>query len=261
MIALKGHLFPSATSEETEPSVYQAQSASHLPIDYGRSLRPSIMDHDAFYCLNEVFSFAASSHIQFLNLIDIKLDKYTSHAEDQEFQSLPHLTYTKRILYRYIQKIRRILKSIENTKTHKWPSKSGDQRAIFAADSLEQDFTHLCDRAITLHSRTTEAITVLMTSISISENQKAISQAQRVGRLTFLGFIFIPCSITTSFFGMNIKELNGSSLGIQWWVLTTLIATAAAVTLFFLDAFALSGRAWKNLERWINKPWNRERAR
>ena len=213
MVALKCHLFTAPQSDDTASTTRQDQFASHLPTDYGRSLRPTLMSRDPFYSLTEVFDFAASSQMEFLNLIDIKLDKYTSLPSSQDFQSLPNLTYTKQILYRHIQKTQRILDSIKNAQHPRWskdPSESGSRKAAIAANNLEQDFMHLLDRATTLHQRTTEAITVLMSSISISESQRAMEQAQRVGKLTFLAFFFVPLSFTTSFFGMNVEELEGN---------------------------------------------------
>ena len=204
MVELKCHLFTSPNANNTESFMGQDQVASCLPIDYGRSLHPNVMSHDSFYSQNELFSFAASSQIEFLNLIDIKLDNYTSVPSEQDFQSLPNLKYTNQILCKQIQKKnKRVLDSIQNTQHPKWPkdqSESGNRTAAIAAKNLEQDYTHLLDRAETLHMRAGEAISVLMSSISISESQKAMEQAQRVERLTFLAFIFVPLSFTTSFF-------------------------------------------------------------
>ena len=258
MVALKCHLFTSGNSGDTDPSTRQDQFAFHLPTDYGRFLHPKIMTNDAFYSLTEVFSFAASSQMEFLNLIDVKLDRYTSLPSAQDFQSLPNLKYTKQILSRHIQKTQRVLDSIKNAQHPKWPkdrSESGSRKAAIAAQSLEQDFMHLLDRANTLHQRTAEAITVLMSSISISESQKAMEQAQRVGKLTFLAFLFVPLSFTTSFFGMNVTELQGN-VGLKWWVALSVPVAVGALALFYLDMKTLM-QVWTNLkERWAsgNKP-------
>jgi hypothetical protein len=253
MIALKCHLFTSPNSGDTSSATNNDQSVSHLPTDYGRSLRPNVMSRDAFYSANEVFNFAASSQMEFLNLIDIKLDKYTSLPSEQDFESLPNLIYTRQILNRHIQRTQRVIESIKNARSSRWPqdrSKSGKVKAAIAAQSLEQDFSHLLDRATRLHRRTTEAITVLMSSISISESKRAIAQAQRVGKLTFLAFFFIPLSFTTSFFGMNVKELEGGSLGLKWWVALSLLMTAATVAVFYLDMTPLRS-TWTRFKDWL----------
>lgn len=73
-----------------------------------------------------------------------------------------------------------------------------------------------------------------MSSISISESQKAIDQAQRVGKLTFLVFIFVPLGFTTSFFGTNVKELQ-SDVGLKWWAALSLPVAVGAISLFYVD--------------------------
>ncbi|KAJ5623415.1 hypothetical protein N7490_012020 [Penicillium lividum] len=200
MVALKSHLFADSLNNDRMGDPRQSQSASHLHVHYGRSLRPSLMATDAFYALHEIFSFAASSEMHFLNLIDVKLDQYTESTEN-EFGSLPSLKYTKEILYRHIQKIQQTLDSIRNAKHPKWPKAGtkGRDKTKIAADAIEQDFIHLLGRAEMMHKRCNEAIVVLMSSVSISESKKAISQATRVTRLTFLAFLFVPLSFTTSF--------------------------------------------------------------
>ena len=72
------------------------------------------MCRDALYALNEIFAFAASSEMAFLNLIEHKLDRFTESSE-REFDMLPNLTYAKSILYHHIQKIEQVLDSICNT--------------------------------------------------------------------------------------------------------------------------------------------------
>ncbi|KAI1669666.1 CorA/Zinc transport protein ZntB [Pyrenophora tritici-repentis] len=231
MIALKSHLFG-----QDAIGAKHASSASLLHRDYGRSLRPSVMCTDALYALNEVFSFSASSEIAFLNIIEHKLDKYTEPSED-EFEMLPNLRYTKAILYRHIQKIDQILTSIHNTKHPRWPKTKcaeGTKKAEVASGGLVQDFQHLKDRAHTLHNRCNEAITVLMSSMSIAESRKAINQAERVTKLTFLAFIFVPLSFTTSFFGMNVKQF-GTETSLWWWAAFTVPVFGFAFTAFFLD--------------------------
>lgn len=121
MIALKWHLAAPAQSD-IQPS---ARAASHLPTDYGRSLRPAIMAQDALYALTEVFALAASSQSQFLNLIDAKLDGCMSANMPPEcnWESLPNLRYTKQVLHRYTNATRQALNGIRSASTHpKWPT-------------------------------------------------------------------------------------------------------------------------------------------
>ena len=112
-----------------------------------------------------------------------------------------------------------------------------------------QDFTHLLARATTLHQQTTEAIAVLMSSISISESHEAIEQAKRMGRLTFLAFIFVPLSFPTGIFWMNVQELK-DDVGVKWWFALSLPVLAGAIAMFYFDFSSPMGRIWNRLIAW-----------
>lgn len=248
MVALKCHLFSDKAGAK------QVQSASLLHIDYSRSLHPNTMTSDAFYSLNEIFSFAASSEMQFLNLLDAKLDNYTELSV-HDFDSLPNLKYAKQILYQHKQRLQQVLGSIRNTSHSKWPKAKADdvrgcRKAKVAADGLEQDFEHLLDQAELLHKRCNDAITVLLSSVSISESKKAIEQAKRVGKLTFLAFIFVPLSFTTSFFGMNVKEF-GKATSVWWWVVFSVPVFILTLALFFLNIARPFQALYKYCKKWV----------
>ena len=264
MIALKWHLM---APTESGPAETSTRSAARLPVDYGRSLRPDTMARDALYSLTEVFALAASSQMQFLNLVDTKLDGYTAATLDPRAAgALPNLRHTKQILYRYVGATRRALDGIRGAAAPlphpKWPrdttAASGHRRAAAAAAGVERDFAHLLERAEALDRRATEAVAVLMSSMSIAESQKAIEQAELVGKLTFVAFFFIPLSFTTGFFGMNVAELAGGQLGVRWWVAMSLFSLALALALFYWDVStgvrrgrAALRRTWAERDRWL----------
>jgi hypothetical protein len=59
-----------------------------------------------------------------------------------------------------------------------------------------------------------ETIQMNVGNLSLRESRRSLAQADSIGRVTFLAFVFIPLSLVTSFFGMNIQELTGS--GASW---------------------------------------------
>lgn len=68
---------------------------------------------------------------------------------------------------------------------------------------------------------------MLMNSIAILESEKAIAQAGQMARLTFLAFIFVPMAFVSSFFSMNVPELQSVPLW-AWFVASTVILTQAS---------------------------------
>ncbi|KAL6691223.1 hypothetical protein J3F84DRAFT_387148 [Trichoderma pleuroticola] len=221
MDALKGHLFQSSDSN----------SLSQLPNNYGRSLHRETKAVDPFYALTEVFQFSANSQQQFLNMMDTKIRIYTSQASQKDHEILPHLKYTQEILYSRIQDIKRILRSIENTTRPVWAKsncETGMKKAEIAAAAIRRDFEDLLDRATSLYDRTRESITVLQSSISITESHLA-------RKLTILALVFVPVSVATGIFGMNVKELPGDRISIYWFFVLVAILILLLSLLFFIN--------------------------
>jgi Mg2+ and Co2+ transporter CorA len=72
---------------------------------------------------------------------------------------------------------------------------------------------------------------------SSAESRRSIKQAISVSRVTFLAFIFLPLSLVTSFFGMNIRELNGNGPQIRSFLIATGSVTAVMLVCWFLWVF------------------------
>jgi len=87
-----------------------------------------------------------------------------------------------------------------------------DMRPFFKeADAPTDSFTTL-DNTVTDISRAIDACessrTQLRSNISILDYRRSIAQAESIGRLTELGFVFLPVSLAASLFSMQIKELQ-----------------------------------------------------
>ena len=88
------------------------------------------------------------------------------------------------------------------------------------------------------------ALEVVRGRSTLKESQKSIEMAEisiaeskRVRLLTILAFIFVPVSLTTSIFGMNIQQINQS--GPSWWAV---ILTAVVMVVIALLGWALARR-------------------
>ncbi|KAK8876857.1 NAD(P)-binding protein, partial [Apiospora arundinis] len=77
---------------------------------------------------------------------------------------------------------------------------------------------------------------LLMSSISVLDSETSIRQARSGQKLTQLASIFIPLSLVTGIFGMNIKEINDSPLSIWVVVVTVVITVLCTIGVFrYLD--------------------------
>ncbi|PTU24354.1 hypothetical protein P175DRAFT_0520282 [Aspergillus ochraceoroseus IBT 24754] len=220
------------------------QSQSLLPHEsYGRFLSDRLMNSDAFYALSEIFSFAASAENQLFNLLNSKLvfgSKYTGSM----LSSLTGLTYHKNILEAHIEQLQEMVAIIERRGDSKWPTilaptprpTDGNvqphpdplayQEIQSTAARLLDDYKYLLRRGQAISRRYQEAIDHLRNNAMLEESKKGIEQAQGVGRLTLLAFLFLPLGFTTSFFSMSFRELD-TGLSIWIWF-------AVSVPAFFL---------------------------
>jgi len=202
--------------------------ASRLHLDFGHSLRMSLMAEDPFYALTEVFAVAAASQNQVLNMIEHKLAQRTQQSNN-DFDALPNLRYLKGVVLRQMEQTKQVCQSIQNTEDSKWP-RSTVPAATRARNIVKQDYDHIYEHARDLDRRCQEAITVLMSSVTIHDAKEAMAQARRVAKLTLLAFVFVPLSFTTSFFGMNFKELEDQSIW-KWAAITVPIMLTTLIVL------------------------------
>lgn len=98
------------------------QGATLLQRNYGGSLDAQLMNLDPFYALHDLFSFSASSELQFLNLIESKVQPETGYAIlSLEKPSLSNLLYSQEILQAHMQRLRENIETIKLRGGPNWP--------------------------------------------------------------------------------------------------------------------------------------------
>lgn len=90
----------------------------------------------------------------------------------------------------------------------------------------------IIDRSQSLEKFLMASFSLLISSTSLMEAEAAVQQGIRAQRLTVLAFLYIPLSFVTGIFGMNVKEINGSSLPI-WVAIVTLVVTLLVTATVF----------------------------
>ena len=93
------------------------------------------------------------------------------------------------------------------------------------------------DEAETTEKFLMDTYQLLMSSISVLDSQTSIDQARRAQTLTQLALIYVPFSFVTSIFGMNVKEINGSSLSV--WVCVPVLAITFVLTAILFKLYAI----------------------
>ena len=95
--------------------------------------------------------------------------------------------------------------------------KYGQMKDIVA---LQKSYGELLTRLTSLIERIERTFAAIMSSMSILESQRAISQAESVNRLTELAFIFIPLSFGNSIFGMQIPAWSAHFTPGLWFAIS-----------------------------------------
>jgi len=87
--------------------------------------------------------------------------------------------------------------------------------------------------------------------VMLAESRQAMSQGQRVAKLTMLAFLYIPLSFTCGLFGMNVTEIASGHLSVWVWVVTTVPVFLLSVSFFYVDFTKVTTRlkwAWKEFK-------------
>ncbi|KAK0104318.1 hypothetical protein ONS96_005404 [Cadophora gregata f. sp. sojae] len=248
-IALKNSAIPSASHcRESQEMGDFFQSASLIHLDYGRKLDREAAGANPLYTLSDLFRFAATSELQFLNMMATKVAKEMDPASlvQQENPTVANLLHSRQILERHLQRIDENIQFIDAQRNVSPRSSKVDA----TIESVKNDFRALASRAHELSEQCDRGMTIIMNNATIKESQRAVLQAEGVAKLTRLAFIFIPSSFTASIFGMNVKQF-GVGGNVELWVyfLTTIPVIAIATLFLTVDVIGL----WRSLFSLVSK--------
>lgn len=211
------------------------QSIHQLVKNFGGDLNPEIMAQDAFYALHELFEFSAASIDQVLELCE-------SNTIDIPHESLSIRLSELLLLKAYVDDYRGYVKdtlaTVRAGGDRSWPRvKEGTpywEKANRAAVQLELRYKRLLERCERLQDNCANSMTILMNQQAQQQNERAMEQTKQLNKLSILAYFYIPITFTTSFFGMNFKEL-GNSLSIWIFFLMAFILVIISVLAWIID--------------------------
>ncbi|KAF4964200.1 hypothetical protein FSARC_7834 [Fusarium sarcochroum] len=202
-VSLRKHWSDSVAYPGTLP-----QSLGTLPYAYGKTIKPSTARNDPFYALNELFTFATTSELHFLNSIEDKITMNTQvslHKTKDPMKNHADLSYLSRIVGEHVENLSSMLSFVESRVYSRWPRDSGNH-AESAAIWLQNDIQYVLNKATALQSKCDREMDIIMTQSALEEARLSVSQNRRVLKLTILASLFAPLAFTTSLFGMNFVE-------------------------------------------------------
>lgn len=254
------------------------QSATILPSQYDSLI--ALVDlarrapQDPLSMCIPLFTHAAFSELQFLNLMESKIQTQISAiSEGVPADALGNFQFFSDILNRHVSHLKNSLRALSKlaerngrvsnpgqresrspmTRVATPPSFVGaagrqpsdtETARIFAsngtdgpftAKGLIQDYEELHTRCVELSQMCTRGITLAMNKATIDESRKGIEQSERLKRLTLLATFFIPLNFCSSLFGMNLDLLDQSKVKFWWFFVLCVPITLLAYAIYSWD--------------------------
>ncbi|KAJ5949541.1 hypothetical protein N7454_001125 [Penicillium verhagenii] len=205
---------------------------SLLPFHFGMSLGSKSLSSsprvEIVVLLTEVFQLVTSAECQFLNSMYGVIREQLGHMGDEKQMEhvLNTLVYIKALLDEHklrFQQAIAILSSqgtsslgeVSNTRVS-WNPPASQFMTQGELCLPHADFQELLNRNKTIGDLCVESMSLIMNTAMLKESQKAVERADDQKRLTILAYFFLPISIVTSVFGMNVKQFGTGSQNI--WV-------------------------------------------
>lgn len=119
-------------------------------------------------------------------------------------------------------------------------STSTQQGYTLSDRCLADDFAHLMASLNQYSERLESMLPVVMSLVQISDTRRSLAEAANISRLTYLAFVFVPLSFTSSLFSMNTDVSPGGS---KFWIYFA-VAIPITAAAFLLARPPGSPRAW-----------------
>lgn len=254
------------------------QSAAVLPLQYDSLV--ALVDlarrapQDPLSMCIPLFAHAAFSEVQFLNLMESKIQiQMNAIVDGVPADALGTFQYFFSILNRHAQQLkdstRALCKLAERSsqglngvkadnaipKSTMLPSLGSRRQSLetetvrnlgsssfdgaFTTKGLLEDYEQLHVHCINLSKMCTRGINLAMNKATIEESHKAIEQSARLKKLTLLATLFIPLNFCSSLFGMNIDVLGQNKVRFWWFFVLCVPVTLFAYIFYLWDFRAL----------------------
>ncbi|OBT64481.1 hypothetical protein VE03_05375 [Pseudogymnoascus sp. 23342-1-I1] len=237
---------------------------SLLPFHFGMSLNQKTLSHtprpEITVLLMEVFQLVASSECQFLNRVYGVAKEQRGHSGDERRMepALNTLVYIKTLLDEHRPRLQqtmtflscREISGSDPVSSTRVPCTTGTSQCVPQGElsSIYADFEDLLSRNKSLGDFCVESMDLIMNTALLKESRKAFENADDQKRLMILAYFFLPLSLVSSIFGMNVKEFGTGSQHIWLPVVVLVPIILFALTLSHPHYF-------KPLTLMLTKPW------
>jgi hypothetical protein len=200
----------------------------------------------------DLFETSALCWDQALNFLSDALQ----HLPADHGERVKILGEAKRLIDRATRYFGETLQFIDARGRSHWPRPGGEDQARVdvMAQRLRNDFAALADEAARLSTVCQETADSTVTEVNILAGQQALDESRRMYLFTYLAFIFIPLSLVSSIFGMNVDVLGDP--GAPIWI-PIAVGVGVLIPSMFVAVYLGSPR----VRGWCRRPvlWGKER--
>lgn len=122
-----------------------------------------------------------------------------------------------------------------------------------------QDFHNILERTSVLQNRADTVMSMATAIIAIEESKRGVEEAQSVGRITYLAFVFAPLAFVASFLSMNANFAQSSSVYWVYFAISVPLSTAVVLVTIYSNEIV---QLWRRLRDGIRgtterRAWHR----
>lgn len=200
--------------------------------------------------LGSLFQIIVHDTLKILRLIDLTLTQMDLEMLDDVLVQL-QIDDWRRVLHKFDIELRSMESSIPEFAdfvllTQRPVFHSGTGKGSRAIHELLNRFKN---QVTQVQGRIESTHRSLMATLSLIESKRGISEAESVTKLTELAFFFIPLTFAASLFSMQVKELDGSTTSVGWFLAVALAITICSYALRLVirsSKFLSPWRRWKD---------------
>lgn len=121
------------------------------------------------------------------------------------------------------------------------------------AASLPDQLKHMLDRTKDLDTFLINSFQILTSSVNVYESDQSSRQNELTILITVLAFIYVPLTLVTGIFGMNIVQAPD---GFMWWSPLLALLVVVAFTALITKAALKGVKLWRHNEgHRIGRSW------
>ena len=237
---------PPSLESHRVPTDVSTQSLYHAFTDWATSLKPEELEtvsSDPAFLTSRIYPHICSEWLIVMEYATTRISHIEWELANEQWRGPQGLEETLSKLQPWQRRIPMYMSFIKAARQELECRRDSSFVPKGQWNDIKADMDGVYERVQTLQTRVDKIMNVATAIISLEQSKKAIKETRDVTRITYLAFVFIPMSFTTSFLSMNASFPSDV---IVYWVFF-----AIAIPLSIISV--LTAANWTRFDTW----WHR----